>query len=119
MDALVVLFARITYHQNRKDEAYFSQIMGLVANFLDSCGVAMEVAGSSGRADMVLRRPRHLYVMEFKVDQDAEVALDQIKEKRYADAYLLEHGRRVIHLLGISFSSKSRSVAGWKEEILH
>ena len=113
------LFASNTYHQNRRDEAYFCGFMHLIMADVDPSGVSVEVAGSSGRADMVLRRPRHLYVMEFKVDQDAEVALDQIKEKHYADAYLLERGRRVIHLLGISFSSKSRSIAGWKEEILH
>ena len=47
---------------------------------------------------------RYIYIIEFKVDQSAGVALKQIKEKAYTDSYLLD-GRQIL-LMGVNFMQK-------------
>ena len=62
----------------------------------------------------------HIYIFELKVDGDAGDALQQIKERHYADKYIHmaeEKGMEII-LVGLSFSSSERCIAEWKEEIL-
>ncbi len=49
------------------------------------------------------------YVMEFKLDGSAAEALDQIRGKRYGDAWL-GSGMPVM-AVGICFSSETRTVA--------
>ena len=56
------------------------------------------------------------YIIELKLDESAEKALKQIKEKRYYEKY--EKTGSTIHLLGINFSSKERNIRDWKEEII-
>lgn len=70
-----------------------------------------------GRIDEIIEVNSNLiYVIELKLDADGEKALKQIKEKRYYEQYLSK--AKVIHLLGINFSSKERNITDWKEEII-
>ena len=61
---------------------------------------------------MVVELEKIVIVFEFKLDQSAESALQQIIEKKYADKFS-KHGKHVV-LIGASFSSKSRNVSEWK-----
>jgi hypothetical protein len=70
-----------------------------------------------GRSDIVFFSSDIVYVLELKVDESAEKALEQIKEKGYAERYRLNH--HSIHLLGINFSSRKRQIVDWKEETIH
>ena len=79
-----------------------------------------EDAGRTGRADEVFITDRHIYIMELKADGAAEEALEQIKSRHYADKYIQrarDKGRDII-LLGISFSSETRSIAEYRYERL-
>ena len=70
-----------------------------------------------GRIDEIIEVNSNLiYVIELKLDADGEKALKQIKEKRYYEQYFSK--AKVIHLLGINFSSKERNITDWKEEIV-
>lgn len=64
------------------------------------------------RADITLRMPKGIYVIEIKYDKTAQEALDQIDRKGYAEKYRLD-GRPVIKV-GIAFSSEERNVTEWK-----
>ena len=57
---------------------------------------------------MVVTLPDDLYIIEFKLDRPAAEAMDQIKGKDYAGKYALS-GKRIT-LIGISFSSKQRTI---------
>ena len=70
-----------------------------------------------GRSDIVFFSSDIVYVLELKVDESAEKALEQIREKGYAERYRLNH--HSIHLLGINFSSRKRQIEDWKEETIH
>ena len=51
-----------------------------------------------------------------KLNKTAADALTQIKEKRYHEKYLAS-GKRIT-LVGINFSSESRTIDDWKSEVV-
>jgi hypothetical protein len=71
---------------------------------------------SDARADCVVETDVHVYILEFKLDKSAEVALEQIKLKKYYQAYW-EKGKKMIGL-GINFSSETRNIEDWVAEEL-
>ena len=110
------LFAAIpnTLFINKK-EAYFHSIIFLIFNFLGE-KINAEVNTSVGRIDAVVETDTHFYVIEFKLDKDEKTAIQQIKDKGYADKYL--HKGKTVKLLGVNFESKEKKVKGWMEEEL-
>ena len=62
--------------------------------------------------DMVLRTPSTLYVIELKLDQSAEAAMEQIDLKDYPERFAL-CGLPVVKV-GINFSTEKRTIEGWK-----
>ena len=76
--------------------------------------IRLEEPTAKGRADIVLKMPKHIYVVELKVDDTADNALAQINTRGYADKYRLD-GRPVTKV-GIAFSSKERNITEWRSE---
>jgi len=62
----------------------------------------------------VVKTPAHIYVIEFKLDETAQVAMRQIKSRDYAGAFRDDPRPKV--LLGINFSSRLKSVDDWLVE---
>ena len=83
--------------------------------------VQSEVHTTRGRADSIVETDKYVYVFEFKIDQSAEIALQQIHEKDYARKYIAPLGsgasKKVI-LIGANFSTKTRYMDDWAVEIL-
>lgn len=52
--------------------------------------VYSELLTSEGRIDMLVETEENIFIIEFKCNQSAEKAIQQIKEKNYADKYKLE-----------------------------
>jgi hypothetical protein len=77
-----------------------------------------EECSNAGRLDMALRFNAQVYLFEFKVVELAPQgrALQQIKDKGYAERYRAEGGP--IHLIGVEFSREQRSVVGFEVETL-
>ncbi|HRK81227.1 MAG TPA: AAA family ATPase [Saprospiraceae bacterium] len=76
--------------------------------------VHSEVCTIEGRADAVVETSSKVYVLEFKLDQSAEAALEQIRKKRYHQAFW-NLGKPVVGL-GVNFSSAARNIEDWKAE---
>lgn len=72
----------------------------------------IEKQNSHGRADIIIESDEDIYIFEFKVDKPADEALAQIEEKGYAMPYA--EGSKPVHKIGVSISSKTRTVAEWK-----
>ncbi|MFK7979873.1 MAG: PD-(D/E)XK nuclease domain-containing protein [Saprospiraceae bacterium] len=53
-----------------------------------------------------------MYILEFKLDESADLALQQIQTKDYAAKY--QSLDKPIVGLGINFSSTSKSIDEWK-----
>ena len=82
--------------------------------------VNLEVMTNKGRIDAVVRTPHHVYVLEFKRDESADDALQQINDRGYWEQYRAwsNDSSRTVHLVGINFSTEKRNIDEWKEEIL-
>ena len=74
-----------------------------------------EVRSSRGRADVVVKTPKYIYVFEFKLNGTAEEALKQIDEKGYLIPYKVDH--REVVKIGVEFSAESRNLSRWLVEI--
>jgi hypothetical protein len=108
------ILAAIPYeHIRDQDEHYYHTVLYLM---LSASGVLVqtEPLTSIGRIDMEVHFPDKVYIVELKCNQSAELAIAQIKEKKYFEKHL--HGGRKILLLGINFSTKERRIAEWRVE---
>ncbi len=76
--------------------------------------VEAESRTNNGRIDAVICDGNHVYIFEFKINQTAEIALDQIHEKEYFRKY--QHSSRKIVLVGANFDTVSRQITEWKSE---
>ena len=117
VEYLTSVLAGIPY-PTKPGEYDFQGILSVVFFLCEPRLGISEMHTSKGRIDMVLRTEKHLYVIEFKVDESAEKAMEQIKENEYHERFLAEKGKVRIHLLGIALSSEKRNITGWKEEIV-
>ena len=72
----------------------------------------------TGRADCIVLTTDSVYIFEFKLtgNSSAEDALNQIKEKRYAEKYLVD-GKTIV-LIGAGFDEVTRTIRDWKVELL-
>ena len=80
--------------------------------------VTVEDCTNHGRLDMTLKFNDQVYLFEFKVVElvPEGKALQQIKDKRYADKY--RGLNQPIHLIGVEFSKEDRNVVGFEVEQL-
>ena len=78
--------------------------------------ITLEDASNQGRLDMAVRFNGQIYLFEFKVVELTPEgrALQQIKDRGYADKYRAEG--LPIHLIGVEFSRDQRSVVGFEVE---
>ena len=61
---------------------------------------------------MVVQTRDYVYIMEFKMDQTADAALQQIEQKGYALPFAADQRR--VFKIGVSFNSEQRRVDEWK-----
>ncbi len=107
-----LVFSTIPYQLfDAKRERFFHAILHLTFQGLGLL-TQSEVSTAKGRVDTVVHAKSGIYVMEFKLDESAQAALDQIREKRYGSPYL-DQGQSVT-ALGVSFSSETKEVAEWE-----
>ena len=108
--AIKAFFAGIPYYLNEKGEHHYHVVLYTLLTAFDA-DISAEEPTAKGRADIILKMPKGIYVIEIKYDDTAEAALKQIEEKGYAEKYRLD-GRPVTKV-GISFSSKERNITEW------
>ena len=111
------LFASIPHQANRNvNEGTFESVFLSTLRII-GFDVKGEESVSSGDCDMTVAVSNRLvYVFEFKVNETAETALQQIKDKKYYAKYMKEDAR--IHLIGVQFSKTERNIAGWAEDLI-
>ena len=115
------LFASISYDNYTNNsiqnyEGYYASVIYAYFSALGCDALIAEDHTNRGRIDLTLRVEEKIYIFEFKVvDEDtlSNTALQQIKEKQYAEKY---QGQGTIYLVGIEFSKKERNVIGFEWE---
>lgn len=105
------LFSHIpsTLWVGAKEQFYHAIIQntfGLLDVFMES---ERNYAGT--RPDITVFTPTHIYVLEFKLDQSAETALNQILEKDYFRPFQSDSRKKVA--IGVSFSSEKKAIEAY------
>jgi hypothetical protein len=98
-----------------KGEHFYHALVHLHFRYLGMF-IQSEVHTSDGRMDAVVHTPTHIFVIEFKIDQSADTALAQIRQKGYADRFRMEN--KPVVALGINFDTKKKAVSDWKAAIV-
>ena len=102
------IFSEIPYpHYEKADENYFHTIIYLSLSLI-GYRARSELLSSRGRLDLALIFPDKVYVIEFKCNSPAKNAIEQIKEKKYADTWK-NKGIRTI-LCGINFDTEKKEI---------
>ena len=105
------LFANMPYDLTAKDpENVYQAIMASILWFI-GIGCQTEVHTNDGAIDAVFETDRDIYVLEFKRDESAQSALDQIRDKKYCDKYLL--ASKPVTAIGVNFDAENRTVGEW------
>ena len=110
------IYSSIPYNEIvfNKENAWHASFISMMR--LMGADIVGEAETNIGRIDCVLTCPSDIYIIEFKFNQSAEKAIEQIKEKKYYESYL--DTNKKIHLLGINFSTDEKNILEWKEEVL-
>lgn len=111
MKRMQVLFADTDYKIVGNAELYFQNAFYIVTKLL---GFYTEVERtiSDGRIDMIVKTKDYIYIFEFKYDQNADIALQQIENKGYAQPFVTD-GRKIVKI-GVNFSREHRCIDEWK-----
>lgn len=118
MQHMQAYLARIPYVEGFKKklaeattkEGFYEYTFYLIFSMLNVY-VRTQVKVANGRTDMVIMMPDTIYVMELKVDDSAQKALEQINDKGYATPYLTD-GRKVLKV-GVRFNTDKHTVDEW------
>ena len=111
MKTLEALFANTTYQIQGNSEKNFQYAMYIIMELLGEY-VEAERHTSNGRIDLLLQTKDYIYIVELKIDNTADAALQQIEEKGYAKPF--SNDPRKIFKIGVSFSTANRRIEDWK-----
>ena len=104
----------VPYCNNTNYEGHYQQMLYIIFTLLTHFVVDVEVHTSNGRVDIVMLTEDTLYVMELKLNKDAQTAMQQIKLKQY-DQRFARCGKPVVKV-GINFDSKKGNIEDWMIE---
>ncbi len=113
MNLLKTFFAQVPYELTMKSESHFHLLFYSIF-LLIGIRVEAESRTNNGRIDAVISDGDCVFIFEFKINQDAEIALEQIREKEYFRKYQ-NTGKKII-LIGANFDIDARQIDDWKME---
>ena len=104
--------ATVPYCNNTNYEGHYQQVLFIIFTLLTHFVVDVEVHTSNGRVDVVMLTDSTLYLMELKLNKDAQAALRQIDLKQYDRRFAL-CGKPIVKV-GINFDAKKGNIEDWK-----
>ena len=105
----------VPYCNNTDYEGHYQQVLFIIFTLLTHFLVDVEVHTPNGRVDVVMLTHTRLYVIELKLNKDADTAMRQIDLKDYASRFALS-GKPVTKV-GINFSVENKKMdIDWKVE---
>ena len=111
MHRLEGFFATGDYQVMGNLEIYFQNTLYVFFRLMGFY-VDVERHTTNGRLDIVMQTPEYIYILELKIDQSAEVALQQIESKGYAAAF--GDDQRKLFKIGINFNTTTKKIDDWK-----
>ena len=105
------VFAGVSFENEKFIELTYRNMLYLLFHLV-GFNAHIEHHTSNGRVDVTLETDRFVYVFEFKMNQNADKALDQILEKHYADMYLAD--KRQVFIVGVNFDDHQKNISDWR-----
>ena len=102
-----ILFKGISYNIIEEKESYYHSLFFMIMKIL-GFDIEVEIETIDGRIDAIVKTETNIYIIEFKINQSAEKAIQQIRDKKYALKY--EADKRPIYLLGINFDTDKKII---------
>lgn len=88
-------------------ENYYHTIFYCIVKLI-GLDIHAEYATSEGYIDILVKTKDYIYIVELKVNGDAEDAMNQIRSKRYYTPF--EADKRELYMIGIGFSKETGSI---------
>ena len=114
MDGMLCLLqtflSTVPYCDRTDYEGHYQQMLYIIFSLLGAY-VDVEVRTPMGRVDMVMRTATTLYIVELKLNQSAEAAMQQIDLKNYPERFAL-CGQPVVKV-GINFDMERHTLKDW------
>ena len=107
---LQTFLSTVPYCDRTDYEGHYQQMLYVIFSLLGAY-VDVEVRTPMGRVDMVMRTATTLYVVELKLNQSAEAAMQQIDLKNYPERFAL-CGLPVVKV-GINFDMERHTLKDW------
>ena len=104
------VLSTVPYCENTRYEGHYQQMLYLIFTLLGSFA-DVEVRTPRGRVDVVMRTHDTLYIIELKLDKDADAAMRQIDLKQYPERFTL-CGLPIVKV-GINFDSGRHTLTDW------
>ena len=95
-------------------EGHYQQMLFIIFSLLTDYLVDVEVHTPKGRVDIVLLTRTDLYIIELKLNKDAQAAMQQINLKDYRQRFALSG--KPITKVGINFDSAQGNITDWMIE---
>ncbi len=95
-------------------EGHYQQMLFIIFSLLTGYVVDVEVHTPNGRVDIVLLTTTRLYIIELKLNKNAQTALQQINLKNYAQRFAM--CGKPITKVGINFDSTKGNIEDWEIE---
>ncbi len=102
----------IPYCNVTNHEGHYQQMLFIIFSLLTAYMVDVEVRTPKGRVDIVLLTRTDLYIIELKLNKDAQTAMRQIDIKDYAKRFAL-CGKPVTKV-GVNFDSTVGNITDWR-----
>ena len=104
----------VPYCNDTHYEGHYQQVLYIIFSLLTDYLVDVEVHTPHGRVDIVMLSRTNLYIIEVKMNKDAQTAMQQIDLKDYRQRFAL-CGKPVVKV-GINFDSDKGNIEDWEIE---
>ena len=114
LQLLKTYLGTVPYCNDTRYEGHYQQVLYIIFSLLTDYLVDVEVHTSHGRVDIVMLSRTNLYIIEVKMNKDAQTAMQQIDLKDYRQRFAL-CGKPVVKV-GINFDSDKGNIEDWEIE---
>ena len=102
----------VPYCNNTNYEGHYQQVLFIIFTILTHFVVDVKVHTPNGRVDIVMLTDDTLYLIELKLNKDANAAMQQINLKQY-DKHFALCGKPIVKV-GINFDAKKGNIENWE-----
>ena len=114
LQLLKTYLGTVPYCNDTRYEGHYQQVLYIIFSLLTDYLVDVEVHTPHGRVDIVMLSRTNLYIVEVKMNKDAQTAMQQIDLKDYRQRFAL-CGKPVVKV-GINFDSDKGNIEDWRIE---